>query len=164
MWFGDSVSPERWSDLWLNEGHASWYEFLYAEQRGELADDTQDYPDPTRCATFDEPMKAVYAHGDQWRHDSGPVAAPSSADTLFDLQRYHGGALVFYALRQLVGATTFQRIERAWVQRYEGQSPRRGRVEGWSLPPSRSERQSGRGRNQGFTSKRSCRDAGHTGE
>jgi hypothetical protein len=45
-------------------------------------------------------MKAVYAHGDQWRHDSGPVAAPSSADTLFYLQRYHGGALVLYALRQ----------------------------------------------------------------
>jgi aminopeptidase N len=122
MWFGDSVSPKTWSDLWLNEGHASWYEFLYAEQKGELADDTQDYPDPTGYDTFDELMKAVYAHGDQWRHDSGPVAAPSSADTLFDLQRYHGGALVLYALRQLLGAGTFQQIERAWVQRYEGQS------------------------------------------
>ena len=122
MWFGDSVSPKTWSDLWLNEGHASWYEFLYAEQKGELADDTEDYPDPIGYATFDELMKAVYAHGDQWRHDSGPVAAPSSADTLFDLQRYHGGALVLYALRQVVGASTFQRIERAWVQRYEGQS------------------------------------------
>ena len=34
MWFGDSVSPYSWSDLWLNEGHATWYEFLYAaEQR-----------------------------------------------------------------------------------------------------------------------------------
>ena len=53
---------------------------------------------------------------------SGPVAAPSSADTLFDLQRYHGGALVLYAMRQVVGAATFQRIERAWVQRYAGQS------------------------------------------
>jgi aminopeptidase N len=67
-------------------------------------------------------MKAVYAHGDQWRADSGPVALPSSEDTLFDLQRYHGGALVLYALRQVVGAATFQRIERAWVSRYEGQS------------------------------------------
>jgi aminopeptidase N len=24
MWFGDSVAPDEWSDLWLNEGHASW--------------------------------------------------------------------------------------------------------------------------------------------
>jgi aminopeptidase N len=29
---------------------------------------------------------------------------------------------VLYALRQTVGAQTFQAIERAWVQRYEGKS------------------------------------------
>jgi aminopeptidase N len=122
MWFGDNVSPATWSDLWLNEGHASWYEFLYAEEKGELADDTTGYPDDTGYATFDELMKAVYAHGDQWRADSGPVALPSSSDTLFDFQRYHGGALVLYALRQQVGAAAFQRIERAWLQTYAGRS------------------------------------------
>lgn len=122
MWFGDSVSPATWSDLWLNEGHASWYEFLYAEQQGELADDTEGYPDDTGYATLDELMKAVYAHGDEWRAQSGPVALPTGADTLFDFQRYHGGALVLYALRQQVGDATFARIERAWVSTYEGRS------------------------------------------
>ena len=39
-WFGDSVAPYEWSDLWLNEGHASWYEFLYAEEHGQLEEDT----------------------------------------------------------------------------------------------------------------------------
>ena len=24
MWFGDSVAPYEWSDVWLNEGHATW--------------------------------------------------------------------------------------------------------------------------------------------
>jgi aminopeptidase N len=122
MWFGDSVSPYSWSDLWLNEGHASWYEFLYAAQKGELADDTEGYPDDDGYANFDDLMKAVYAHGDQWRHDDGPVAAPTSADTMFSFQVYHGGALVLYALRQVAGQATFQQIERAWLQRYEGQS------------------------------------------
>src|SRR3954469_9761480 len=122
MWFGDSVAPYSWSDLWLNEGHASWYEFLYAEDKGELADDTEGYPDDQGYATFDELMKAVYAHGDEWRHGSGPVALPSGPDTLFDLQRYHGGALVLFALRPVVGAATFQRIERAWVEAYAGRS------------------------------------------
>ena len=41
MWFGDSVSPYEWSDLWNNEGHASWYEFPYAESDGQLAADTE---------------------------------------------------------------------------------------------------------------------------
>jgi aminopeptidase N len=67
-------------------------------------------------------MKAVYAHGDQWRADSGPVALPTSEDTIFDLQRYHGGALVLYALRQKIGAAAFQQIERAYVTRFKDRS------------------------------------------
>jgi aminopeptidase N len=122
MWFGDSVAPYSWSDLWLNEGHASWYEFIYAEEKGFLAGDTEGYPDETGYADFDDLMKAVYAHGDQWRADSGPVALPTSEDTLFDFQRYHGGALVLYALRQKLGEDAFQRIQRAYVDRFRDRS------------------------------------------
>ena len=89
MWFGDSVAPYEWSDIWLNEGHASWYEFVYAEEQGFLAEDTADYPDEQGYATLDELMRAVYAHSDQWRHDSGPVAHAEQRrrDDLFSLQR-----------------------------------------------------------------------------
>jgi aminopeptidase N len=121
-WFGNSVSPWEWSDLWLNEGHASWYEFLYAEEKGFLEEDTEDYPNPTGYADFDDLMRAVYALGDQWRAESGPVARPASADTLFSLNAYHGGALVLYALRQEIGEPAFQRLERAWLNRYRGRS------------------------------------------
>ena len=121
-WFGNSVSPDTWSDLWLNEGHASWYEFVYAEEEGFLAEDTIGYPDDTGYATLEELMRAVYAHGDQWRADDGPVAAPASPDTLFAFNRYHGGALVLYALREKIGTRAFERLEREYVRRFEDES------------------------------------------
>jgi aminopeptidase N len=123
QWFGDSVAPYEWSDIWLNEGHASWYEFLYAEETGQLVADTEGgWPDETGYATVDELMRATYAHGDEWRVEDGPVALTKSEDTMFSRQSYLGGALVLYALRQVVGNATFQRIEREWVDRYRGRS------------------------------------------
>ncbi len=34
QWFGDDVSPEKWADVWLNEGHATWYEGTFADVKG----------------------------------------------------------------------------------------------------------------------------------
>src|SRR5262249_17261054 len=36
QWFGDSVSPREWSDVWLNEGHATYYEWSYGAEHGGL--------------------------------------------------------------------------------------------------------------------------------
>ncbi|MFF2348539.1 M1 family metallopeptidase [Kitasatospora sp. NPDC058115] len=108
-WFGDSVTPGTWADLWLNEGHADLYGLMYRYERG--------WPDSGGSTTLTDRMRRVYAQGDQWRHDSGPVAVPTAA-TLFDSQRYTGGALVLFALRERVGAEVFDRIERAFLDRH----------------------------------------------
>jgi aminopeptidase N len=103
QWFGDDVSPEKWADVWLNEGHATWYEALYADAKG--------------YESFEGRMRAAYAAGDQYRHDFGPVASPP-AENLFNNNVYDGGALALYALRQRIGAAAFERLERAWVHKY----------------------------------------------
>lgn len=61
-------------------------------------------------------------HGDQWRAEDGPVARPSSPGALFAFNRYHGGALVLYALREEIGTRAFERLEREWVRRYRDES------------------------------------------
>jgi aminopeptidase N len=113
-WFGDSVAPALWRDVWLSEGHATWYQYAYEIERFPAVPD-RGYQ------TLDEHMRLVYAAADQLRADWGPVARPRSGDvlTLFNPNVYDGGALVLYALRQEVGDEAFRRIERGWVERYE---------------------------------------------
>ena len=119
-WFGNSVTPYEWSDLWLNEGHASWYEFTVRRGERPARRGHEFWPDETGYATLEELMEAIYAHGDQWRHDFGPPGRPISGDAadLFSFQVYHGGALILYALRQKIGHRAFEQLEREWVRRY----------------------------------------------
>lgn len=112
-WFGNLVSPATWADLWLNEGHADFYGLLYRYERG--------WPDSLGLTTMEARMKDTYARGDQWRHDSGPVAAPNAVN-LFDSQRYLGGVLVLYAFRELVGEDVFRAVERTFLTCFRNSS------------------------------------------
>ncbi|GHH26880.1 zinc metalloprotease [Streptomyces lanatus] len=110
QWFGDSVSPRTWSDLWLSEGHATWYEALYAAE-------TADRPMEAR-------MKAAYSASDRWRAAGGPPAAPKAPaagkkNGIFRPNVYDGAALILYALRQEIGRQAFERLERLWVSRHQ---------------------------------------------
>ena len=119
QWFGDSVAPYEWSNVWQNEGHATWYELMYAQHTGTF----KEY---TGSDTPEAYFKRVYARGDQFRARYGPVAHPLKADSIWDVFNpnvYDGGALVLYALQQQIGADKFQQLERAWVSKYRGKSP-----------------------------------------
>ncbi|NGO69538.1 M1 family metallopeptidase [Streptomyces boncukensis] len=109
QWFGNSVTPRRWSDLWLSEGHATWYEWHYGAERG-------GFPVARR-------LRAAYRHSDAWRERYGPPAAPrvpaqGERPKVFSPVVYDGSALVLYALRQRIGEADFARLQRAWTARH----------------------------------------------
>lgn len=109
QWFGDSVSPASWSDLWLNEGHATWYQWLYT---------TEKYA-ASAGVTLDQLARAAYEADNGMRAAGGPPAAPLPPANgklgIFRDNVYTGAALALYALRQEIGAGAFQRLERSWV-------------------------------------------------
>ncbi|WP_079184861.1 M1 family metallopeptidase [Streptomyces uncialis] len=105
QWLGNSNGIREWSDLWLSEGHARFYERLYSEEHGGTS--------------LEASMRTAYEQHDQWRRDFGAPAEPTEPN-LFKRMRYDGSALVFYALRQEVGDRMFRKIEKEWAKRYQG--------------------------------------------
>ena len=106
--FGNSVSPRTWSDLWLSEGHATYYEADFWSAKT---------PDENGL----KQLRRIYQVADGQLAKYGPIAAPSGAsfenkDLMpFGFLAYQGGALTLYALRQEIGDANFERLERAWV-------------------------------------------------
>ena len=107
QWFGDAVTPARWRDIWLNEGFATYGEWLWGTKG-----------DPAT-------MERLAANARDDLNRAGAQASPiddPTVDSLFDFPVYQGGAAVLQALRDEVGDSTFFTILQQWVVRYRGRS------------------------------------------
>ncbi len=106
QWFGNSVSLGRWADIWLNEGFASYAEWLWIERE-----------------TGREAMeRAIAAERDEYAA-AGLTApgVPPSVD-LFNRAVYRVGAMTLHALRLTVGDDTFFDILRTYAAKFADQS------------------------------------------
>jgi aminopeptidase N len=107
QWFGNAVTPEQWPDIWLNEGFATWSEWIYTEKTGGA----------TAQSEFDALYEAWGANPnfDYLDTTPGDVGGPES---LFHPTVYDRGAMTLQALRVKIGEEAFFRTLRTWYAKY----------------------------------------------
>src|SRR4051794_23114803 len=106
QWWGDKVTIATWPNIWLNEGFATFSEWIYAERHGG----------PSAQERFDEDYATPEDTDDGkdlWF--PAPAALPGPAD-LFGTPVYDRGAMTLQALRVKVGDRTFFHILRTWFR------------------------------------------------
>jgi len=102
QWFGDQISLADWSQIWLNEGFATWAQWFWAEGQGGL----------TVSARVDDLCETPPGNGGFW---NPPPAAVPGPEQLFDDTIYVRGGMALQRLRELMGDTDFFALMQAWT-------------------------------------------------
>ena len=106
QWFGDSLTVSEWQHIWLNEGFATYAEWLWSEYDGL----------GTVQENFDFFYNLVPPDDEFWQvqiGDPGP-------DLLFEIPVYWRGAMTLHQLRLTVGDAVFFEILRQWARTQAG--------------------------------------------
>jgi aminopeptidase N len=110
-WFGNLVTCRNWSELWLNEGFATFMEAAYRERKygrndylRKIRDDVEEY--------FDGESRMNRKHG-----LFNKLARPD--DSIFDAVTYQKGSAVVHTLRETVGDKVFWKAINIYLKKHK---------------------------------------------
>ncbi|MBA2115647.1 M1 family aminopeptidase [Bremerella alba] len=109
QWFGDYVTCEDWSHLWLNEGFATYYTHLYeGEKFGR---------DATLYGLYRDATNRVLRNG---ANDKRPIVWKkySNAGDQFDYRAYPKGSWVLHMLRSQLGEDMFRDAIQSYLKEH----------------------------------------------
>ncbi len=111
QWFGNSLTPLTWKDVWLSEGFAVLSEAVYDEAR---------YGHESMLDYIEDNIHNVYK---QWTNSNGPrIIYDPVYSEFFAPPSYEKAASVLLALRAWVGEDSFKHILQTWFNEYSNQN------------------------------------------
>lgn len=111
QWFGDLLTCKDWSNAWLNEGFATYFDSLFKED--DMGEDEFQY-----FMMRSPAMENFFAETERYQR---PIVTKRywDADELFDYHTYEKGSWVLNCLRGTLGDEVFFRGIKSYVAKYK---------------------------------------------
>ncbi|KAM3257092.1 hypothetical protein ACQJBY_049440 [Aegilops geniculata] len=111
QWFGNLVTMEWWTHLWLNEGFATWMSHLAVDSFFPQWNIWTQFLDSTTTALRLDSLEASHPIEVEIHH-------ASEVDQIFDAISYDKGASVIRMLQSYLGAERFQKAMASYMKKY----------------------------------------------